>query len=156
MELGRPLVKLPIGFDAQALEVGFSVDADVEQLDRGHAVVPVRDAVGAAEDDRRGVLLRLDLAFRRKAHAHELRAESVAELGLRQQEHVVGPAPPDEDGRDHPRLRRQQQCVDRARVRDVVRQHPVQILDRVRPLHPHVRAGPARCALRNGGHLSLD
>src|SRR5712691_8312489 len=38
----------------------------VQDLDRGHAVVLVRDAVALAEHDRRGVLFELDLALRCK------------------------------------------------------------------------------------------
>ena len=51
--------------DPQPLEVLVGrgrLEPRVEHLDRRHAVVVRRDPVGLAEDDRRGVLLQLDLA----------------------------------------------------------------------------------------------
>src|SRR5581483_12522206 len=90
-----------------------------------------RDPFAAAEDDRRRVLLELDVALRRETHPREVRLHDGAELRLREQQHVVCTATPDEQRRDHARLRRQQQRVDRPRLGNVVREHPVQVLDRV-------------------------
>jgi hypothetical protein len=102
------------------------------------------------------VLLRLDLAARREPHPHELGAQRLTELRLREKQHVVRPAPPHEHRRDHARLRRQEQRVDGAVVGNVVREHPVQEVDGVRALHAHVRARPSRSGRRNGCHRSLD
>src|SRR5581483_4428134 len=78
--------------DPQPLELVLAerrLELLVEHLHRRTAVVAIRDAVALApEHDRRDVLLRLDLALRSEAHAEELRAQHLAELGLRQEQHV--------------------------------------------------------------------
>ena len=144
--------------DAQRLQrvLGAGLELRVEHLHGGHAVVAIRDPIRLAEDDRGGVLLELDLALRGEPHACELPQKDVAELGLGQEEDVVGAAAPDEERRDHARLRGEQERVDRPFVGHVVREHAVQVVDGVGALHPDVRPAPARRLRRNGCHRSLD
>src|SRR6266542_4084378 len=75
----------------------------VEDLDRRRAVVAVRDSGLAAEDDRRDVLLPLDLALRREPHPRQASPDRLAEPGLRQEQEVVRAPPPDDERRDHAR-----------------------------------------------------
>ena len=75
-----------------------------------------RDAV-AAEDERRGVLFRLDLATRPQPHPREQCAHRLAELGLRQQQKVLVTPTPHDERRNHPGLCGQQER--RARVADL-------------------------------------
>jgi hypothetical protein len=94
-----------------------------------------------AQDDDGPVLLRLDRALRREAGAQELANEPLAGKGLGQEQEVVLPAAHDDERRDDPRLRRQEQR--RARLPgcerlDVVRDHAVEVRGRVRPSHGDV------------------
>jgi hypothetical protein len=106
------------------------------------AVEVRRDAVAAEHEHR--LCSSSDSHFARS----RIRASSthdLAELGLRQHEEVLLAAAPDDDRRDDARLRSQQQR--RARVADgerldVVGHHPLQIVRRVRPRHPHIRPLP--------------
>ena len=67
---------------------------------------PFVEHLVAAEDEPRLVLLRLDLRLRREAHAQQLAANRLAELGLGQEEKVVGRAAENPQWGDHSRLRR--------------------------------------------------
>jgi hypothetical protein len=93
------------------------------------------------------VLLRLDLRPRREAHAEQLGAHALAELGLGEQQEVVVGASQDAKRGDHARLRRQQQrlaarpCGERL---DVVREHPLEVVRRVRACDADERSGPGR------------
>ena len=125
--------------DAAELElvvVHRRLEARVEHFD---GAGKVRGDAVTSEDEERRVLLHLDLALRAQAHANELRADRLAELGLGQEEEVLLAAAPDDERRDQPRLRRQEQC--RARVADaervhVVRDHALEIVARVRSGDP--------------------
>ena len=82
------------------------------------------------------MLLRLDLALGAQAHPRELRAHDVAESRLGQEQEVVLCAAQHDERRDHARLGGEQQR--RARVAgrerlDVVRDHALQVVGRVRP-----------------------
>jgi hypothetical protein len=57
------------------------------------------------------MLLRLDLAFGGEASPEQVRANDLAELGLRQQEEVRVGSAQDAQGRDHASLGRQEQRV---------------------------------------------
>ena len=85
--------------------------------------------------------LRLDLALRAQPHLREQRAHRLSELGLGEHEKVLVSAAQHDERRDHARFRRQQQR--RARLArgerfDVVRDHALQVVGRIRPRHPHV------------------
>jgi len=142
-------IHVRLDFDPQAFEltvVERRLDVRVEHLDRSAAVIAIRNAFAVAQDDRRDVLLPLDLALRGETHPRQLCPHDLAELRLRQQQHVLRPSAPDEERRDHARLRREQQRVHRPLDRDVVGKHPVQILDRVLPRYTHVGArATGRC-----------
>src|SRR4051794_3428178 len=104
------------------------------------------EPLAAAEHEPRLVLLRLDVDFRREARALQLSAHRVAELRLGEQQEVVGRTPVDAEGRDDPRLRRQEQRVAHVVCGDVVRDHPLQEVLRVRPRHAEVRTRAKRNA----------
>ena len=77
------------------------------------------------------MLLRLDLGLRREAGAEQLGPDALAELGLRQEQEVLVPAPQHDERRDHARLRGEQQRLARLawpERGDVVREHPVEVL----------------------------
>src|SRR6266511_3720796 len=77
-------------------------------------LVPGRSFVedlAAAEHQPRLVFLRLDLDFGREAHAEELRADLLAELGFGQEQKVVGASTQHPKRCNHASLRRQQQRV---------------------------------------------
>ena len=93
-----------------------------------------------AEDDRRGVLLGLDLALRGDPHPRQVRAHGLAELGLGQEQEVVLAAAPDDERRDHAALRRQDQRLARLGREHVVRDDPLEQVGGVRPLHADVGA----------------
>ena len=93
-----------------------------------------------AEDDRRGVLLELDLAAsRRCASASGEREHGVAELGLGQEQEVVLAAAPDDERRDHARLSASAAAPRRSRPASTsfetmrCRRSPAS-----GPVHPHV------------------
>jgi hypothetical protein len=92
------------------------------------------------------VLLRLDVRARAQARPHELAADRVAEALFRQEQEVVVRAAPDAEDGDHSPLRRQQQrgagAADR-QLLDVVRDHPLEEVGRLRPAHADVVAGHA-------------
>ena len=125
------------------------LDVCVEHLDGGHAVVASRNPLGVAEDDRRGVLLRLDLALGGDPHPGQVRAHRLAELGLGEEQEVVLAAAPDEERRDHAGLRRQQQRLAASAGEHVVRHHPLEEVRAPRALHAHVGA---RTGVRLGGN----
>ena len=128
----------------------------VEELDRGHAVVPVRDRqlvvihddVLCGTDDHDGaVLLALDRALRREPGTEKLAGEALAGLGLGQEQEVVLRPAYDDDGGHDARLRRQQERLARGadvELLDLVRHHPVQVRRGVRPDHGDVRPGTRR------------
>ena len=125
----------------------------VEHLAGRHAVVARRDALALAEHDRRRVLLGLDLALRREAGAQQLRAHDLAELGLGQEQEVVVAATQDDERRDHARLRGQQQrlaALSGGERRDLVRDHALEEVGRVRAGDADERARPAVGACRTG------
>ena len=119
--------------DAEQLELlrrHARFELGVEHL-RGRLAVVARRNPLAAEDDVRGVLLRLDLGLRREAGAEQLGPDALAELGLGQEQEVLVPAPQHDERRDHARLRGQQQRLARLagpERGDVVREHPVEVL----------------------------
>ena len=127
------------------LEVG------VEQLGAGLAELVVRDPTVLAEDDDRRVLLGLDLDLGREPRAKQVRAHRLPETGLGQQQEVAGLTAHDDERRDQPRLRRQEEGLAR-RGGDVVRQHPLQEVLRVGPGHPDVVPGPRGHSSRNRCH----
>jgi hypothetical protein len=97
------------------------------------------------EDESRLVLFDLDLSPRCEPHAPQLIANSLAELGLRQEQEVVASAAEDEERCDHARLRRQQERF--ARVPDsegfdVVREHALEVLGSVGSSNTDERARP--------------
>ena len=85
------------------------------------------------------MLLRLDLAAGAQAHAREVRTHGLAELRLGEEQEVLVAAAPDDERRDEPRLRREQErgdgVADGERV-DVVRDHPLEVVARVRSGDP--------------------
>ncbi len=104
-----------------------------------------RDPV-PAEDECRRVLLELDLALRTQAHPHEQRAHRLAELRLREQQEVLLAAAPHDERSDDPRLRGQQQrgaCLADLQGLDVIRDHPLQVVARVRSRNAEI--GPLSC-----------
>src|SRR6478735_6262955 len=130
----------------------------VEELDRRHAVVPVRDrepvvihdTVLCGTDDHDGaVLLALDRALRREPGSEKLAGEALAGLGLGQEQEIVVRPAYDDDGGHDARLRCQQERLARGadvELLDLVRHHPVQVRRGVRPDHGDVRPG-TRCGL---------
>ena len=88
------------------------------------------------------MLLELDLALRREARrgagASARRSPSSGSVRSRKSS---GPRRQTRTRRDHPRLRRQQQRGTSSPRRDVVREHPLEVVLRVRPGDPHVGAG---------------
>ncbi len=77
----------------------------------------------------------------------ELGADDVPELGLGQQQEVLGTAPPDPERGDHPRLRGQKQrlaALALAERLDVVREHPLEVVLRVRARDTDERPRAAR------------
>ena len=139
--------------DAQTLELGIrwvGRDRAVEDLYSRNPVVVVRDPFGAAEHDRRGVLLGLDLALRSDPHPPQMSQDRRAELGLGQQQEVVFAPPPDEQRRDHAALRRQDQRLARVGREDVVGNDPLQQVGGIGSRNPDVGARPD---VRPGGDL---
>ncbi len=147
------------GQDTQAIELllgqrlGVLGRVGIEQLQSGHAVVPVRqrklvstrlEVALRPEHDDGGVALGLHRAVRREARAEQGPHERLFRLGLAEEEEVVVGAPPRDERGDDPRLRRQEErlagVADGERL-DVVRHHPVEVRRRVRPLHRDVRPG---------------
>ena len=105
------------GLDPATLElVGVErrLELRVEHLDGTGKVGP--DPV-SAKHERRRVLLGLDLALRAQPHAHEQRANLLAELRLGEKQEVLVTTAPHDDRCDQARLRGQQQC--RARLADL-------------------------------------
>jgi hypothetical protein len=98
------------------------------------------------------VLLGLDLAFRGEARTQERGAYHISQLGLRQQHEIVVAAPPDAKRRDEPGLRRQQQGIEHARLRDVVREHALKELLGAGTLDADERARPPGGFVRNSCH----
>ena len=109
----------------------------VHYLDRRRPVVPGWDPVVTAEHDMGRVLLRLDLHVRAQPHAHEVSEHELSELGLRQQEEVVGAAAQDGEWRDHAGLGGQEQRLARL-LRDVVGDHALKEVLCVRATHADV------------------
>ena len=87
------------------------------------------------------MLLRLDLHLRAQPHAREVPEHDLAELRLGEQEEVVLATAPDGERRDHAGLRRQQQGLARL-LGDVVGDHALEEVLRVRAAHTDVRARP--------------
>jgi hypothetical protein len=82
------------------------------------------------------VRFRFDLALRPQTHPRQVRAHDLAQSRLGQDEELVVVATQNDEGRDQPRLRREQQRRARLTARertDVVRDHPLQIVRGVRP-----------------------
>src|SRR3990172_10554561 len=105
--------------DPQELELVLAnsrLEVDIEHLDGRRAVVPIRDAVGAAEDDDRRVLLARDLALRGEARAEQRAHDPVAEPRLREQEEVLRPTTEYAERRDHARLGGQEQRLARLEI----------------------------------------
>ncbi len=103
----------------------------------------------------RDVLLGLDLALRREAHAEQSRAHALAGAGLGQEQEVFDVPSQHDDRRDHARLRRQQQRLARIADRellDVVREHRLEECLRTRAAHGHEVARAGGCASRRHGH----
>ena len=94
------------------------------------------------------MLLELDLHPGRETRAQELPTNGVAEARFGQQQEIVARAPHDPKRRDDPRLRRQQQGVAIVVRRDVVGDHALQEILRVRPRDAHELARTSR----NAGH----
>ena len=134
--------------DAHALEIlvggGLGRGLGVQELDRRDAVVVVRDPFALAEDDQRRVLLGLDLDLRREACAKEGTLQGGAKAGLGQEEKVVLAASDDRHRGDHAGLGRQQESL-AGRLRDLVREHAVEEVRRVRTPDGDVVARPDRC-----------
>jgi hypothetical protein len=126
------------GCDPQRLEVRLRQQGKVggrfliEDLGGRHPVVGVRDpSVHRPEQEIGAMLLELDHGLGREAHAQELVPEGLPELGLREQEVVVGPAPDHAHRRDHARLRGEEQRLAGlagCQPRDVVRKHALQVV----------------------------
>ncbi len=89
----------------------------------------------------RGVLLGLDLDPGAQTQSRQVPEHHVAELGLGQQQEVVVGSPPDDERRNHARLRGQQERLADV-LRDIVRHHPLEELLGVWPAHGDVRARP--------------
>ena len=85
--------------------------------------------------------------FAANRDAEQRGADDLAQLGLGQQQEVLGPAPPHPQGRDQPALRRQQQRVDDLAGGDVVGDHPLEVVLRVRAGDPDIRPRPRRDSL---------
>ena len=131
--------------DTEALELlvrGLRGDFAVEHLHRRNPVVRRGNPFGAAENDRRGVRLGLDLALRREAHSRHVSADRLAELGLRQEQEVVLATAPDEERRDHAALRREDQRLAGLGLEHVVRDDPLEQGGSIGPADPDVGAGP--------------
>ena len=109
----------------------------------------------AAEDDVRGVLLELDLAAGREAHADERRTHALPDALLGQEQEVVGRPAEDDERRDHARLRREEQRLARvahAELLDVVRDHRLEVCLGSRASHPNEVAGAGGYAQRRDSH----
>jgi hypothetical protein len=143
--------------DAKPLELVVRMlcrELAVEHLDRRNSVVGGGNPVGTAEDDRRGVLLGLDLALGGEAHPRHVSANGLAELGLGQEQEVVFAAPPHEKRRDHAALRRQDQRLAGLALEHVVRDDPLQEIGGVGPADPDEGARPDVRSSGDCTHLS--
>jgi hypothetical protein len=123
----------------------------VQDLDGGDAVLVVRDAFALAEDEHGRVRFRLELDLGREAHAEQRRAHDVPEPFLGQQEIVLLATLHDDQRSDHPGLRRQQQRGAR-RLLDVVRDHSLEEILRIRSADGNVLARSKRRCGRNDLH----
>src|SRR3954465_10882489 len=135
------------GLDPQALELlvrrGGLVLLLGPALDRLDAVVVVRDPLTGPELEVAAVRLRLDLALGGEARAQQRRADRLRERGVGDQQERLRPLAYDSPWRDDPAVRRQQQG--RARLarlegRDLVREHALEEVRRLRAGHGHVAA----------------
>ncbi len=101
------------------------------------------------------MLLGLDLGARAQAHPGQMRSDDFAELGLGQQEEVVGCASQDDERGDHARLRSQQKrwtCVPHVERCDVVRDHPLEVVLGVRAGDPDICSSASGDLLGNAFH----
>ncbi len=92
------------------------------------------------------MLLRLDVALRGEPRADEGRADALAEAPLGEDQEVVRRAPEHDEGRDDPRLRRQEQGLARvagAERLHVVRDHRLKVRRGVGSSHGNEVAGAA-------------
>ena len=91
------------------------------------------------------MLLEVDLDLGREPASDERCTDDLAELGLRQQQEVVGPAPEDRHRRDDPPLGREQERLAglaRTEGLDVVREHALEVRGSFRPCHTDEAARP--------------
>ncbi len=101
------------------------------------------------------MLLHLDLALRREPRADERRPDPLTEPGLGEEQEVLDPTAQNDERRDHPRLRGEEErlagLADPERL-DVVRDHRLQVALRAGPAHADELAWATGDACRGNGH----
>ena len=70
--------------------------------------------------------------------------DDLAQPGLGEEQEVLGPSAPHPDRRDQAALRRQEERVDDPALRDVVGEHALEVVLRIRPRDADEGARPAR------------
>jgi hypothetical protein len=97
------------------------------------------------------VALGLDLALGGETGSDQGGANRFPQSRLGQEQEVVLSSPHHDERSDHPTLRREQERLAR-RACDLVRQHALEEIARVRPTHGDVVAWPERSGGREGLH----